>query len=188
MGYLRLAFAACLFMTAWALAAQQRGGAEQSPRQAMLEMFSGGDEQFKKHLTVEVQAKISEQLKSSGADPTQSIRSARAAGGQGLETFESGPILFSFNNAQQHERLEVRIDGDDLRGDEDNMELSVHAFRNGVEQDLPVGFRLQLAWKQQQGIWRVNAITVSATVPVGDPRILDKTWWTPPAINSLVGG
>src|SRR5260370_35574088 len=57
------------------LAAQQKREApEQSPRQAILEMFSGGEEAFKKHLTPEVQETIKELRMSSApesADPVQ---------------------------------------------------------------------------------------------------------------------
>jgi hypothetical protein len=160
----------------------------QSPRQALLEMLSGRDEDFKKHLTVEVQEKLGDWLKTAApgsANPIQAMNQARAAGGDNLQTFDDGPIFFSLNNPQRNERLEVRIDGDELHGDQDEMQLSLHALRNGVEQEVPVRIRLALAWKQQQGIWRVNAITMSATVPVGDPRILDKSWWVPPAIGTI---
>jgi hypothetical protein len=170
------------------LAAQRKTEAPQSPRQAMIEMLSGGEEAFKKHLTVEVQAKVTELLKDAApgsSNPLQTVATARAMGGENLESFEAGPVLFSFNNPQSHERLEVRIDGDEVRGDEDDMQLSVHALRNGVDQDTPVGLRMQLGWKQQQGIWRLNTLTVSVSLPVGDPRILDKSTWIPPAIGPV---
>src|SRR5260370_9041157 len=174
------------------LAAQQKREApEQSPRQEILEMFSGGEESFKKHLTPEVQEKIKELRKSSApgsADPVQAMTMARAAGGQDLESFDTGPILFSYNNAQQHERFEIRIDGDDLRGEHDEMQLSLHAFRNGIEEDLPVGFQLQPSWKQQQNIWRLNTVTVSASIQVGDPRIFDKSRWLPQGMGCIAGG
>jgi hypothetical protein len=51
--------------------------------------------------------------------------------------------------------------------------------RNGVEKEIPVGLRFVVNMKRQEGIWRLNAVTVSATLPVGDPRILDKSWWSP---------
>jgi hypothetical protein len=179
-----------LCFTAGAMcAAQQSSPAAQSPRQAMREMLSGDEEAFKKHLTLDMQAKINEQIKTAAAgSPIRSISSLKTARQEGLESFETGPVLFSFNNAQAHERLEIRMDGDDLHGDEDEMELSLHAFRNGAELDLPVGFRLQLNWQMQQGIWRLTAMTVSASIPLGDPRILDKSWWNPPAIASLGAG
>lgn len=176
--------ASVLCALAGVAAAQQKKDdvPEQSPRKAIVEMLSGGEDAFKRHLTLEVQEKIKELLKSSAAgstDPVQAVTMVRAAGGDNLESFDTGPILFSHNNAQQHERLEIRIDSDDLHGDEDEMQLSVHVFRSGVEEDLPLGLRLLLAWKLQQSVWRLNALTVSASVAIGDPRVFDKSSWNP---------
>ena len=167
---------------------QQKTEAPQSARQALIEMFFGGDEAFKKHLTVEVQAKVRESLKDAappGSNPLQALTTAKAMGGNNLESFEAGPILFSLNNPQRHERLEVRVDGDEIHGDEDNMQLSLHTVHNGVDQETPIGLRLELGWKQQQGIWRLNNLMVSVNLPVGDPSILDKSTWVPPVISSL---
>jgi len=184
----KLVWAAVLCLAAFPAAAQPSRGVEQSPRQAIREMFTGDEEAFKKHLTLDVQAKISEQQKGAGGgDLMQSIRSWKAASAQSLEGFETGTVLFSFNNTQEHERLEVHIDGEDLRGDENAMDLSFHAFRSGVERELPMILRLQLIWQRQQGIWRVSAVTVSASIPLGDPRILEKSWWSPPAVAPLFG-
>jgi hypothetical protein len=175
-------------MLSWAGTAQQKNEAPQSARQALIEMFSGGDEAFKKHLTIEVQAKVNESLKDAappGSNPLQALTTAKAMGGDNFESFVAGPILFSLNNPQRHERLEVRVDADEIRGDEDEMQLSLHEVRNGADQETPIGLRLQLGWKQQQGTWRLNTLTVSVNLPVGDPKILDKSTWIPPVISSL---
>jgi hypothetical protein len=165
-----------------ALAAQSRGPAppEQSPRKALLEMLLGGDDAIKKHLTLDVQRKMGELLNSStpgGMNPIQALSMARAAGSDNLETYEAGPVLFSYANPTEHQRLVVRLDGDDVRGGEDQMRLSLHSFRDGVEEELPVALRFTLSWKAQQSVWRLNAITLSATLPIGDPRLFDKSRW-----------
>jgi hypothetical protein len=169
------------------LAAQSRGAApDQSPRKALLEMLLGGDEALKKHLTLEVQRKIGDLLNSTappGMNPIQVLSVAKAAGGDNLEIFEAGPVLLSYDNPAQHQKLEVRIDGDDLRGGEDQMRLSLHSFRNGVEEELPAALRFTLSWKAQQNVWRLNTVTVIATLPIGDPRLFDKARWTLPAIT-----
>src|SRR5262245_57391207 len=102
----------------------------QSPRQAVVEMITGGDDAFKKHLTPEVQQKLDEMQRNTppgSVGPVQVLQSARA-GDKNFEAFEAGPVLFSLNNPQDRQRWEVRIDGDDLRGDVDEMDLSLHAF------------------------------------------------------------
>jgi hypothetical protein len=92
--------------------------------------------------------------------------------------------LFSSNNPDQHERYEVQIDGEEPRGDDDLMSLSLHLVRNGVEQEIPLGMRFVLNMKRQEGTWRLNAITLSATLAVGDPKILDQSWWTPALLTA----
>lgn len=171
-------------------AAQRTNIAEQSPRQAMIEMMSGGEAPFKKHLTVEMQTKLHNLMKGSldnAPSPLQVLTGTKSPGSNNLQAFDLGPILFSFNNPQEHERYEVQIDSDEPRGDEDIMGLSVHLVRNGVEQQIPVGMRFVLNLKRQEGSWRLNAVTLSATLQVGDPRILDKSWWGP-ALVAATGG
>ncbi|HET9365963.1 MAG TPA: hypothetical protein VFP71_13215, partial [Candidatus Angelobacter sp.] len=118
---------------------QSGPSASQTPRQAILEMFSGGETPFKRHLTTEMQSKLAEMAKDSpsGASPLQMLAMLRTTDPDSFQTFDLGPILFSFNNPSQHERYEVQIDNEDPRGDEYLMGLSVHLLRNGVEQEMP---------------------------------------------------
>jgi hypothetical protein len=160
--------------------AEQRNSPVQSPRQAIIEMFSGGETQFRKHLTVEMQRKLEEIMKeSSSAVPLQALTTSKSSDPDHFQAFDLGPILFSFNNPEQHERYEVQIDSEDPRGGEDTMGLSLHLIRNGIEEEIPMAVRFILNMKQQEGLWRLNAVTLSATLPLGDPRILEKSWWAP---------
>lgn len=157
---------------------EERTKAAQSPRQAVIEMFSGGEAQFRKHLTVEMQAKLQEMMKDpSSAVPLQAFTNSQAADPDHFQAFDLGPILFSFNNPEQHERYEVQLDTDEPRGDDEIMGLSLHLVRNGIEQEIPVAMHFVLNLKRQEGTWRLNAITLSATLPLGDPRILNKSLW-----------
>src|SRR6476469_11263458 len=77
---------------------------DQSPRQALIEMLSGGEAPFKKHLTLEMQSKLQNLMKSSpdnAPSPLQALTGANAAGGNNIQAFDIGPILFAFNNQQQ---------------------------------------------------------------------------------------
>jgi hypothetical protein len=184
----RIALAMCA-LAGVATAQPKHSDPEQSPRKAILEMFSGSEDAFKKHLTLEVQEKLKELLRSSplgSSNPIQAVTLAKAAGGDNLENFDAGPILFSYNNPQEHARMEVRIDSEDLQGDRDDMQLSLHAFHSGLEEDLPARLRLLLVWKLQENIWRLYGLTVNVSVTVGDPRIFDKSTWIPPAIGPMV--
>jgi len=169
--------------------AQVRAASTQTPRQAIIEMFSGGEAPLKRHLTLEMQRKLEQMMKDSpaGANPFFALTSAKTSDPDSFQAFDLGKILFSFNNPQQHERYELRINSEELRGDEDVMELSLHLVRNAIEQEMPVGLRFVLNLKKQESIWRLDAVTFSATLPLGDPRILDKSWWGP-ALFSAFGG
>jgi hypothetical protein len=173
-----LAIPVCL---AIAIAAESRGPVpEQSPRKALLEVLLGGDEGLKKHLTLEVQRKIGQTLSDrvpEGIIPAELLNTLNTVDNENIETYEAGPVLLSCQTPAQHQKLEIRIDGEDLRGADDQMRLSLHSFRNGVEEELAPALRFTLSWKAQQNVWRLNAITVSATMPIGDPRVFDKQGW-----------
>lgn len=158
---------------------------DQSPRQALIEMLSGGEAPFKKHLTIEMQGKFQNLMKASldnAPGPFQVLLGINSSSsGTKFQAFDVGPILFAFYIPQEHQRYEVTIDGDDQHGDQDTMELSVHLVRNAVEKEVPGSLRFVVNMKRQDRIWRLNSLTMNATLPLGDPRILDKnkSWWTP---------
>jgi hypothetical protein len=173
---------AAVILTAFAAVStgQRARAAEQSPRQAIIEMMSGGEAPFKKHLTVEMQSKLQNMMKGSldnAPNPLQTLLGTSAS--SQLQSFDIGQILFSFNNSQEHARYELQVDSEQQGREEDNMALSLHLFRGGVEQELPVGLRVLLNFKREEGVWRLNAVTMSTTLPVGDPRFLEKSWWNP---------
>jgi hypothetical protein len=179
----RFRLAICsVFVLAGIAAGQRTVVNEQSPRQALIEMLSGGEAPFKKHVTLEMQSKLQNMMKSSpdnAPSPLQVLTGVNSPGGTKLQSFDIGPILFAFNNSQEHERYEVEIDSEEPRGEEDIMGLSLHLMRNGVEHEIPVGLHFVVRLKRQTGVWRLSAVTLSATLPVGDPRILEKSWWGP---------
>jgi hypothetical protein len=178
-----VAFVACLF--AGLLPAQTNMVASQSPRQALVEMFSGSEKQFTKHLTLEVQNQLAQLMKDDSSAAAKLVRSfsPRTNKYQKFDAFDLGPILFALNDSRQNSRLEVHIDSDQLNGDEDNITVSLHSFHSGIEQDLPLGARLFLNLRLQEGVWRLNAITLNATVPLGDPGILERSWRSLPVLN-----
>lgn len=187
-GKFRPAISVLIVLTGAVCAGQPRSGVPQSPRQALIEMMSGGEAAFKKHLTLEMQDKLQDLMKPSvnGAPSPLQVFTTPKSGPDNFQSFDIGPILFSFNNPQQHERYELQLDSDEPRGDEEVMGLSLHLVRNGVEHGTPVGIRFVVNMKQQENIWRLNAVTFSATLPVGDPKILDRSWWNPALL--IAGG
>src|SRR5437899_2244147 len=81
-----------------AVSAQANGPVQvpsQTPRQAIVEMLSGSDDAFRKHLTVEIQQRLDDLQKSApgSPSPTQALSAARTSGNS-LESFAAGPVLF----------------------------------------------------------------------------------------------
>lgn len=182
MSHPRFRLAICVLFVCAGIATGQRPLHDQSPRQALIEMFSGGEAPFKKHLTQEMQGKLQNLMKGSvdnAPSPLLALTGATSAGANRFQSFDIGPILFAFNNPDDHERYEVEIDSDEQRGEEDTMALSLHLVRNGVEREIPVGLKIFARLKRQAGVWRLTTVNLNASLPVGDPRILEKSWWGP---------
>lgn len=160
-------------------AAQQQAAPPkpQTPRQALIEIATKGAEGISKHLTVEVQALLAKSSNKAAIGFLGSFNSMKPD--KGLEAFDSGPVLFTYNDSAQHTKYEVRVDNDDMAGDQDDLQLSLHAFRDGQEQESDFGLlspRFAVSLKQQQGIWRLSKISLGADVPIGDPAFFEKTF------------
>jgi hypothetical protein len=163
-------------------AGQAADNSSQTPRQALIEMFSGNPERLNRHLTVAVQDKFKALMRTAPAgtpNPIQAIAMSATNNGKRSAAFETGPILFSVNNDETNQRIEVHLDAEEFHGEQDEMEVSVHSIRAGVEEMMPVQMRFMLNMKLQQEIWRLDAITISAKLPLGDPHLFDQSMWMP---------
>jgi len=157
---------------------QQQPAKLQTARQALLEILTGGEQAASKHLTVEVQQSLKQKNPKSGTIATQTLAALRSFGlnNANEEVFDTGSVLLAIKDPKTLERFEVHVDSDDLAGDEDTMQLSLHAFRDGQEIDTAAQIisQIEIAMLKQQNIWRLNAITISARLPVGDPKLMEK--------------
>jgi hypothetical protein len=153
-------------------AAQQP--APQTARQALLEMFfSKTAGTFEKHLPQATRAA----LPKTGTYPPflsgfSLLTSQMAARGQQLQTFEAGPTLVMVDDLQAHSKFEITVERDDLRGDEDQIDLSFHGTKNGEPQTAGAKFGLTFTMKQETGIWRLNEISLTVGVSLTDPEFL----------------
>ncbi|HEY2116565.1 MAG TPA: hypothetical protein VGJ51_15825 [Candidatus Angelobacter sp.] len=148
----------------------------QTPRQALIEMISGGQEGAMKHLTVEMQKSLEADGKNNSASQLAVFDQIRAASSD-FQVFETGQVLLSATDPKNNEKFEVHVDSDDLSGDTDNMDISFHQFHDGVEQDIPYAAmlsRFTVGMKRQANLWRLNEISVNIKVPVGDPKLMEK--------------
>lgn len=185
---MRKAFFATLFLFVFAIlshAQQQQTppAPPQSPRQALIEIANG---QVEKHLTVEVQQLLKQPENKQALVTLGFASSLKRELGQDVQLFESGPVLLSINDAKEHRKIEVQVNNDDMSGDQDVLELSIHSFRDGVEQDEEWQTFLShftVTMVRQQTIWRLSKIGIGVELAVGDPEFLKKTY-----LKSINGG
>jgi len=175
-----IVFALLMFLISVPLSAQtaqpiQPAAPPQSPRQALLEMFMAtSPNHLEKHLP-QAAKKAFHQLQLGGDTLILSEisgLSAHAKAGGGLEVMETGPILLTVEEPGSREKFEVVVERDDLVGDEDEIDLSFHMYKNGQQQTLPVLPRLSFVMKTESDVWRLKEIVFSARVPLSDPDFL----------------
>lgn len=166
-----------IFAGSFLLAQSQAPAAPpQTPRQALIELITGGQQGAMKHLTVEMQKSLQADSKNGSLPQLATFDQIKAASSE-FQVFESGQVLLAASDPKSHEKFEVHVDSDDLSGDTDNIDISFHQFRDGVETDVPYAAllsRFTIGLKQQQSIWRLNEISINIKVPLGDPKLLEK--------------
>jgi type IV pilus assembly protein PilA len=150
--------------------------APQTARQALLEMFfSKTPRTFEKHLPQATRAALRKAGTTSGASMLNgfsALTSQLTARGQQLQTFEAGPTLVLMEDSVAHSKFEILVERDDLRGDEDEIELSFHASKDGETQTAGGKFRLTLTMKQEAASWRLNEVSFTVGVSLTDPQFL----------------
>ncbi len=163
--------------------------APQTARQALLEMFfSKTPGTFEKHLPQATRAALRKAGSGSSASMLtgfSAITSQLSARGQQLQTFEAGPTLVLVEDPTTHGKFEITVERDDLRGDEDEIELSFHGSKDGETQTAGANFRFTLTMKQELGTWRLNGVSVTVGVSLTDPAFLKAITTNPrPATTS----
>jgi len=162
-----------LFSSLSALAQQQ---APQTARQALLEMFFGtAPNHLEKHLSDSTRntfKRMSGEGGMSMLDEFSMFANMTKAGGTKFETFDTGPTLLLAEEVEQNEKTEITVEGDNLAGDEDEIELTLHITKEGNEQPLPFIPHFTFIMKNEADIWRLNEIKVEVRVPLADPDFL----------------
>jgi type IV pilus assembly protein PilA len=150
--------------------------AAQTARQALLEMFlSKTPGTFEKHLPQATRAALRQAGTNSSASflsGFSAMTSQLTARGQQLLTFEAGPTLVLIEDLQAHSKFEITVERDDLRGDEDDIELSFHGSKDGETQTAGAKFHFTVTMKQEAGSWRLNEVMVAVGISLTDPEFL----------------
>ncbi len=171
---------ALIFSAAFALlSGSPFAGAQATPqtaRQALLEMFfSKTPGTFEKHLPQATRAALRKAGTTSSVSMLtgfSAITSQLSARGQQLQTFEAGPTLMLIEDPQAHSKFEITVERDDLRGEEDEIELAFHGSKDGENKAAGAKFRLTITMKQEAGTWRLNDLSATVGVSLSDPEFL----------------
>ena len=92
--------------------------------------------------------------------------------GQNLQTFETGSVLLSTEDMKAGQRTEITVANDSLRGDQDDIELAFHIYKNGKEERAPFMPQMTFSMKQEGRVWTLNEISVTIHLPLADPDML----------------
>jgi TonB family protein len=150
--------------------------APQTARQALIEMFFGtAPNHLEKHLSDSTRntfKRMSGEGGMSMLDEFSMFANMTKAGGVKFETFDTGPTLLQAEETGQNQKTEITIEGDNLLGDEDEIELTLHITKEGNEQRLPFIPHFTFIMKTEADVWRLNEIRAEVRVPLADPEFL----------------
>jgi hypothetical protein len=146
----------------------------ENARQALIEMFFGKPGSFERHLPNATRAALRE---AAGGGPSLvdqlSLATAMMkAQGARIQTFDTGSTLLVFSDDRTQSKFEVNIESDDLRADEDEIQVSFHVYKQGQPQDIPVFPALTFLMMQESSIWKLNEIALTVRLPLADPGFL----------------
>ena len=61
---------------------------------------------------------------------------------------------------------------DALRGDQDDIEMAFHIYKNGKEERTPFMPQMTFSMKQEGQVWTLNEISITIRLPLADPDLL----------------
>jgi hypothetical protein len=147
--------------------------APQTARQALLEMFfSKTPGTLVKHLPMATRTALEKSGALTALQQYAAMASQLQTQGQNVQTFETGSVLLSGENPQTGEKVEITVENDALRGDQDDIEVSFQTYKNGVAQKGPFMPQITFAMKQEGQVWTLNEISVTLHLPLADPDLL----------------
>jgi hypothetical protein len=92
--------------------------------------------------------------------------------GKTLQTFETGSVLLTTEDAKTGEKAEITVENDSLQGDQDDIELSFLTYKNGQPVRTPFMPRVIFSMKIEGGTWKLDEISITVHLPLADPDLL----------------
>src|SRR5580700_530525 len=149
---------------------QQSAPAAQTARQALIEMFfSKTPGTFARHLPAITRVAIDKFESAANLQQFSMMATQMQTQGQSFETFESGPVLLRADNAKTGQKVEITVENDALRGDQDDIQLSFRVYKNGEAQRTPYMPQMTFSMKKEAQLWTLNEISFTLHLPLADP-------------------
>jgi hypothetical protein len=147
--------------------------APQTARQALIEMFfSKTPGTLVKHLPVVTRAALEKSGALVSLQQYSTMATQLQTQGQNVQTFETGSVLLSGENPKTGDKVEITVENDAQRGDQDDIEVSFQVYKNGAAQKSPFMPQITFSMKQEAEVWKLNEISVTIHVPLADPDFL----------------
>jgi type IV pilus assembly protein PilA len=147
--------------------------APQTARQALLEMFfSKTPGTLAMHLPMATRAALEKSGALKSMQQYSLLMSEMKTQGWNVQTFETGSVLLTSEDPKTGQKADITVENDALRGDQDDIELTFHMYKNGQEQPSPFHSLITFSMKQEAQLWTLNEISVTIRVPLADPAFL----------------
>jgi hypothetical protein len=157
----------------WIVGAVAQQSAPQTARQALLEMFfSKTPGTLVKHLPAATRTALEKSGAMASLQQYSLFVSQLQSQGQNLQTFETGSVLLTAEDPKTSQKAEIIVENDALRGDQDDLELTFHAYKDGKAQMSPFMPQMTFSMKQEGQVWTLNEISITIHLPLADPEFL----------------
>jgi hypothetical protein len=134
--------------------------------------FSKTSGTFAKHLPAVTRAALDKSGALTTLQQYSLLASQIQTQGTNFQTFETGSVLLSGEDPKTGQKVEVTVENDALRGEQDDIELSFQTYKNGEPQRTPFMPRMTFTMKQEARIWKLNEISITIRLPLADPDLL----------------
>ncbi|HYM74632.1 MAG TPA: hypothetical protein VE377_01535 [Candidatus Dormibacteraeota bacterium] len=154
-------------------AVAQQTATPQNARQALLEMFfSKTPGTFAKHLPAATRAALEKSGAMTSLQQYSLLIGQLQSQGQNVQTFETGSILLTSEDPKTGQKAEITVENDALRGDQDDIEVAFHAYKDGKTQMSPFMPQITFSMKQEAQVWTLNEISITIHLPLADAEFL----------------
>jgi len=151
----------------------QQNTAPQTARQALLEMFfSKTPGTFVQHLPAATRAALEKAGALANLQQYSQLIGQLQTQGQNLKTYETGSLLLVAEDPKTGQKADITVENDTLRGDQDDIEVTFHASKNGEAQMSPFMPQIVFSMKQEAQVWTLNEISITLHLPLADPAFL----------------